>query len=122
TTLLQWVGADPAAGRAGAPLTNDQIDRLLDRCVTEVEEVLRANVAGWTGLPEDAQLVLADMTFQMGWPRVRDFRKALAAVERGDFETAADEMLDSTWAKEQTPRRAEALAELMRGCAREEKA
>ncbi|MEN6631676.1 MAG: hypothetical protein ABFD84_04565, partial [Candidatus Polarisedimenticolia bacterium] len=103
-------------------LTNDQIDRLLDRCVTEVEEVLRANVAGWNGLPEDAQLVLADMTFQMGWPRVRDFRKALAAVERGDFETAADEMLDSTWAKEQTPRRAEALAELMRGCAREEKA
>ena len=119
TTLLQWVGADPAAVGGRAPLTNDQIDRLLDRCVTEVEEVLRANVAGWNGLPEDAQLVLADMTFQMGWPRVRGFRNFLAALGRLDYGAAADEMLDSAWAKDQTPRRAEALAKIMRGCAQE---
>jgi lysozyme len=119
-TLLQWVGADYDAVRAGAALTDEQVDRLLDRCVTEAEEAARANVPRYAELPDAAQRVVVDMIFQMGWPRVRGFRKFLAALGRLDCAAAADEMLDSTWAKDQTPRRAEALAEIMRACARED--
>ena len=117
--LLAWAGADYDAVLAGAPLTDGQADRLLDRCVTEAEEAARANVPRYAELDPAAQLVVVDMTFQMGWSRVRGFRNFLAALGRLDYGAAADEMLDSAWAKEQTPRRAEALAKIMRGCAQE---
>lgn len=118
-TLLAWVGADYDAVRSDAALTNEQVDRLFDRCVTEAEEAVRANVPGYASLPADAQLVLTDMAFQMGWPRLRGFHRLLAAIARRDFSAAAAEMLDSDWARIQTPGRAQALALLMRGCARE---
>ena len=37
----------------------------------------------------------------------------LSALEKKDFQTAADEMMDSRWAK-QTPNRAKELSETMR--------
>ena len=40
------------------------------------------------------------------------FKKTLAYVERGDFVSASEEMLDSLWAK-QTPNRAKELSERM---------
>lgn len=62
------------------------------------------------------QEVLIEMVFQLGFRSVSGFRKMLAAIERRDFETAADEMIDSRW-YEQTPDRCKELAELMRhGC------
>jgi len=44
------------------------------------------------------QLVLIDMAFNMGVPRLRKFKKMWAAVHEKDFQTAAKEMLDSRWA------------------------
>ena len=67
-------------------------------------------------LPEEAQLVLVDMAFNMGY-RLKSFRRMFAALRRGDFEEAAKEMLDSKWAT-QVGRRAENLAEIMKNCAR----
>lgn len=58
--------------------------------------------------------VLTCMTFQMGYAGVRLFKKMLAALEENDYAKAADEMLDSTWAREQTPARAQRLADVMR--------
>jgi hypothetical protein len=37
---------------------------------------------------------------------VLGFRKFCAAMAAGDYETAADEMLDSKWARTDTPARA----------------
>jgi lysozyme len=53
------------------------------------------------------------MCFQMGKKGVVKFVKFHAALKRGDFNTAADEMLDSKWAK-QTPDRAKRLAARVR--------
>lgn len=66
------------------------------------------------------QEVLLEMIFNMGLPRLLGFKKMLAAVEAGDFETAAKEMLNSLWAK-QVGKRADRLAELMRTGERENK-
>jgi len=46
------------------------------------------------------QLVLADMAFNMGVPRLRGFKKMWAAIHEGDYTTAAKEMLDSRWANQ----------------------
>lgn len=58
------------------------------------------------------QLVLVDMAFNMGVPRLRKFKKMWAAIHKDDFQTAAKEMLDSKWAI-QVKSRSHKLANMM---------
>ena len=66
------------------------------------------------------QGVLICMLHQMGAKRVTGFKNTLAAIARGDYDTAADEMLDSWGTVEkpgwhrQTPKRCELMAQVMR--------
>lgn len=59
------------------------------------------------------QDVLTNMAFQMGTRGLLQFKGTLRALEAEDYETAADEMLDSRWAV-QTPSRANKLAAIIR--------
>jgi lysozyme len=52
----------------------------------------------WNELDETRQRVLANMCFNLGCPRLKNFKNFLAALEAGDFETAGEEMMDSKWA------------------------
>jgi len=58
------------------------------------------------------QLVLVDMAYNMGVPRLCLFKKMWAAIHVDDFVTAAKEMLDSRWAN-QVKGRATKLANAM---------
>lgn len=66
-------------------------------------------------LSEDRKAVLIDMGYNLGINGLYDFKKMWAALEIGDYETAAKEMLDSKWAREQVGDRAIELANIMRG-------
>ncbi len=66
------------------------------------------------GLFQARREVLVEMAFQMGAAKLATFRKFLAAAEAGDFERAAEEMLDSKWARADSPDRAAELANVMR--------
>ena len=46
------------------------------------------------------QLVLIDMAFNLGVPRLCKFKKMWAAVHAKQFDVAAKEMLDSRWARQ----------------------
>ena len=46
------------------------------------------------------QLVVMDMAFNMGVPRLKKFKNMWAAIHDNDFKTAAKEMLDSRWARQ----------------------
>ena len=46
------------------------------------------------------QLVLVDMAFNMGVPRLGKFKKMWAAIHENNFDEAAKEMLDSRWANQ----------------------
>ena len=46
------------------------------------------------------QLVLMDMAFNMGVPRLCKFVKMWTALEQYDYHKAAEEMLDSRWARQ----------------------
>lgn len=63
-------------------------------------------------LNEDRQIVLIDMSF-MGWKRFLEFEKMISALEKRDYQKAADEMINSKWAEE-VKDRAIKLAEGMR--------
>lgn len=57
--------------------------------------------------------VIMDMLFNLGLTRIRYFQKMFKAIEVGDFKKAADEMLDSQYAR-QVGGRAKRLAKMMR--------
>ena len=54
------------------------------------------------------------MAFNLGGPRLAGFRRMRAAIAGNDCNRAADEALDSRWAR-QTGRRANETAALFRG-------
>ena len=62
--------------------------------------------------------VLVEMAYQLGVRGCLNFKLMWKALEKEDYEIAADEMLDSVWARETpprgTPERAEELAGIMR--------
>ena len=67
-------------------------------------------VADLSGTRRDA---LINMVFQLGRSGFKSFKKMIRALAGGDFERAADEALDSLWAR-QTPARAMRVAAQLR--------
>lgn len=68
----------------------------------------------WAGKLDNARKnVLIEMIYNMGINRFKGFKKMLAACQKGEWDKAAKEMLDSKWAS-QVKQRAKTLAEIMR--------
>ena len=64
-------------------------------------------------LPEEVQLIIANMMFNMGRPRLSKFKGMKRGVDARDWNAAADEMVDSRWYKQVT-NRAKRLVKRMR--------
>ena len=64
-------------------------------------------------MPQEVQEVVLNMCYQLGITGVSKFRKAISALQEGEWQEAADEMLDSLWAR-QTSNRAEELSNIVR--------
>lgn len=72
------------------------------------------NAFDWfKGLDPVRQLVLMDMCFNLGLSNLLKFKKMISALERGDYDKAHVEMLDSLWAT-QVGSRAWKLAKMMK--------
>ena len=67
-------------------------------------------------MEKEANEIILEMVFQLGKTGVKKFKKMWEALSGQDYNKAADEMLDSKWAK-QTKNRAESLAKIMRSLA-----
>lgn len=59
------------------------------------------------------QFALISMSFNMGEANFMHFAGMISALKQKDFERAADEMLDSLWAK-QVPNRVKKLSQVIR--------
>ena len=97
----------------GIGLSEDEIDYLLqndiDRIITELDFEY-----GWfSELNEARQDAMIDISFNLGQTRLRKFKKALTAMEKSDWDTAANEFMDSKWSK-QVGNRAKELTEIIR--------
>ena len=62
--------------------------------------------------PDLIQIVLVNMCFNLGAPRLSKFRKFISAINDEQWIEAAVEMLDSNWAKQVGPR-AERLKQIV---------
>jgi lysozyme len=74
---------------------------------------LRKNLSFYDDLNDERKNVLINMCFNLGINRFLKFQKTLALIEKGDYEDASEEMLDSKWAI-QVGYRATELADIMK--------
>jgi len=93
-------------------LSDAECDYLFANDYARAEQMARSFYV-YEFLNEARQGVLVEMCFQMGRAGVARFKRFLEAAQRKDWDAAALEMLDSTWAK-QTPGRAKELSEIFR--------
>jgi len=104
----------PTYGHGLTYITESESLEIVKNRLIEVEARLRTNIVFFYSLHYQIRNVLIEMAYQMGVNGVLKFKNMLRALSQEDYETAADEMLDSRWAK-QTPSRAKALSEIIRG-------
>ena len=99
--------------RRGGRITHDEARYLLANDIDSVIADLDRNVPWWVLLPEDVQRGLANMRFNLGWPRLSKFKRMIAALKDRNYHAAAEEALDSKWAGQVGPR-AHRIAKLFR--------
>lgn len=97
---------------ADEPLTDAQIDSLENRDIAIAVGALDEYANWWRAMDEMRQTVLANMCFNMGWGKLKEFVSTLQAMHFADYKAAAADMRDSLWAK-QVGDRAERLARIM---------
>ena len=113
------IDSDPEYGQEiGTPVSEDRVIEAFDNDVQIVLSDCERLYNDFNVLPEEVQLIIANMMFNMGRPRLSKFKGMKAGVDAQDWNKAADEMIDSNWYK-QVPNRAGRLVKRMRALADE---
>ena len=105
---------DPEHGQpVGTPVSEDRCNEAFDNDVQTVINDCNILYPDFDELPEEVQRIIANMMFNMGRPRLSKFKGMKRGVDARDWNTAADEMVDSNWYRQVT-KRADRLVERMR--------
>ena len=86
--------------QGGIGLSEDEIEYLLQNDIERVIVELSSEYEWFSYLDDVRKDVMINIAFNLGITRLRGFKKALAAMESGDYKTASTEFLDSRWAKQ----------------------
>ena len=89
---------------------NDWFTKDIDTTLRDCKDIF----PDFDTLPSEAQLVIANMCFQLGRPRLSQFKKFIAAVNNADWIKAAEEMENSRWHKQTTARAERLIARIIK--------
>jgi len=78
----------------------EEAEFLLSNDIDVAVNELQRTFDWFEGLSGAKQRVCINMCFNLGLTRLLGFKKFLAAMEAGEWETAGVEMLDSKWARQ----------------------
>ena len=81
----------------GTPVSKERVDSVFAVDIKIAEDECCVLYPFWEELPEEVQEILVNMMFNLGRPRLTKFKKMNAALEMGDWKTAAIEGRDSRW-------------------------
>lgn len=105
---------DPEFGcSVGTKVSEERVQALFRRDVAITIEDCQRLYPDFDDLPEEVQLIVANMMFNLGYPRLSKFVGMKSAVDSKLWNVAADEMVDSKWF-DQVPNRAKRLVARMR--------
>lgn len=99
--------------RRGGGITQDESRYLFRNRLRQRVAQCAERFEWWQSIDQVRRNAIVCMAYQLGVTGVANFRKMCAALRIRDYNTAAMEALDSTWAK-QTPARAQRMARIMR--------
>lgn len=99
--------------RKGGGISRDEAGYMLNNDVNRVTEELSRRLPWFVDLNEARRGALVNMAFQMGVDGLLGFRNSLELIRTGRWDEAKRNLLLSRWAQ-QTPQRAERVAEQMR--------
>jgi len=97
----------------GIGITRDEGEFMLRADVMRTIAELDSAFPQFNDLDQPRTAVLIELCFQLGLPTLRKFTNMLAALWAGDNDRAAEELLDSRYAR-QVPARADRYAERLR--------
>ena len=97
--------SDPEFGKdVGTAIPEERVTECFNEDIDIVCEELDRNLPWWRGLTDNRRRILANMCFNLGYPRLSGFKNFLGALKDEDWEKAAEEMMDSRWANQVGPR------------------
>lgn len=112
------VEGDPEHGQpVGTPVDEERVRQVFSLDIASTLDECQVLYPDFDELPEEAQLIIANMMFNMGRPRLSKFVGMKREIDARRFDAAADEMVDSRW-HDQVPNRAKRLVKRMRALAR----
>ena len=94
-------------------ITEEESLSILSGRISSLHLKLLDDLDWYKDMPPEVKGVVIEMCYQIGFTGFTKFKKAIACMEDKDWKGAADEMLDSLWAR-QTPERANRLADIVR--------
>lgn len=103
----------PTFGYGFTHISERHARKMLEEIVNNIEHRLKIKIRHFYDMPWQVRAVLIEMAYQIGVEGLLKFENTIKFLQAGDFESAADEMLDSVWAK-QTPARAQHLSDIVR--------
>ena len=105
---------DPEYGwEVGASIDTVRVHEAFESDIEGVLSDCSKLYSDFDDLPEEAQRIIANMMFNMGLTRLSKFKGMKRGVDAQDWNSAADEMVDSRW-YDQVTNRADRLVERMR--------
>ena len=94
-------------------LTDKQVKELFDISLKQATNDANKFLPNLNSYPLNVQKAIIDMSFNLGYPRLSKFINLKKALQQRDFNQAAAEMLNSSWAR-QTGNRANELARMVK--------
>jgi lysozyme len=94
-------------------ISTNEAEAMLEQDIINAIDLVKKYLLFFEKLDEVRQAVLIDMCFNMGIKKLIMFHDTLYFIGKRDFKKAAEEMLDSKWAKIDVGARAIRLAKMM---------
>ena len=95
-------------------LQEDICQLILMRKLEKLIKTIKFNFKWFDDMPEEVQDVVINICYQLGVSGFSKFKKTIQFMKNKQWDKASIEMLDSKWAREQTPQRALRLSETVK--------
>ena len=104
---------DPEHGMdVGTEVSEERVAEVFESDVQVTLDECQRLYSDFDDLPEEVQLILANLMFNMGRPRLSKFVKFNACISDRDWEGACEELIDSRYYRQVTNRADRLIARL----------
>ena len=94
-------------------VTKEQAEDWLKEELANLKYILADKYDWFLPAPQEVKDIVMNMNYQLGVSAFSKFKKTISYISNKDYKMASTEMLDSKWARTDTPRRAKELADRM---------